>query len=71
MSRCRRPLSLFSPRLFCWRRGGGWGMPAPPLDVLSFIWTVAATVLFQVHPRSVCLCLWVTKSASAENKMAV
>src|SRR5713226_7880295 len=33
-----------------WRRG--MGLSAPPLNVLAFIQTVAAPVLFQVHPSS-------------------
>jgi len=29
-----------------------WRLPAPPVNVLAFIQTVAAPVLFRIHPRS-------------------
>jgi hypothetical protein len=47
------------------------GLSAPPLNVLAFIQTVAAPVLFQVHPSSR-LSLHVRhKRAIVENKIAV
>jgi hypothetical protein len=48
----------------------GWGLFAPPLNVLAFLQTDAAPVLFQVHPGS-CLTLHVCdNSATVENKIA-
>jgi hypothetical protein len=51
--------------------GAGWGLLAPPLNVLAFIQTDAAPVLFQIHPLS-CLSSPVRhQRASVENKIAV
>jgi len=66
---------IFTPALKSARAvgtgGAGWGLSAPPLNVLAFIQTGAAPVLFQVHPGS-CLSLHVRHNrAPVENKIAV
>jgi len=48
-----------------------WGLPAPPENVLAFIQTEVASVLFQIYPGS-CLSLHDRHNrASVENKTAV
>jgi hypothetical protein len=49
--------------------GAGWGLSAPPLNVLAFIQTEAAPVLFQIHPRSCLSSLVHQKRAAVENKI--
>ena len=66
---------IFAPSLKSARAVGsgsaGWGLSAPPLNVLAFIQTEKASVLFQVHPGS-CLSLRVRHNrATVENKIAV
>ncbi len=50
---------------------GCMGLPASPVNVLSFIQTVAATLLFQIHPRSCLALLGRNKRTTVENKIAV
>jgi hypothetical protein len=50
--------------------GAGWGLSAPPLDVLAFIQTEAAPVLFQIHLRSRLSSLVRHNRAAVENKIA-
>jgi hypothetical protein len=51
--------------------GAGWGLPAPPLNVLPFIQTVGAPLLFQIHPRSCLSLLMRHNRTTVENKIAV
>src|ERR1700719_239320 len=42
------PVSKLCTCRWDWRRGVGWGLPAPPLHVLASIQTEAAPLLFQI-----------------------
>jgi hypothetical protein len=63
------PYKLPAPSGLAARNVGG--LPAPPVNVLAFIQTVAAPVLFRIHPRS-CFSLFVRyKRRIVENKIAL
>src|SRR6266852_4849557 len=50
--------------------GAGWGLSAPPLNVLAFIQTEKASVLFQIHPGSRLSLRVRHNRATVENKIA-
>jgi hypothetical protein len=66
---------VFSPSLRSARAVGtggvGWGLPTPPSNVLAFIQTAAAPLLFQIHPRSRFCLLVRQKKTTFENKIAI
>jgi len=63
--------SLQSARAIGTGGAGCMGLPAPPVNVLSFIQTLASTLLFQIHPRSCFTLLVRHKRTTVENKIAV
>jgi hypothetical protein len=48
-----------------------WELPTPPVNVLAFIQTVTAPLLFQVHPGSRLSLLLRHKRPIVENKIAL
>jgi hypothetical protein len=63
--------SLQSSRAIETAGAGYMGLSESPVNVLSFIQTVAATLLFQIHPRSCFASLARNKRTTVENKIAV